>query len=130
MFFPEEILDNVKLLLGKDTSDEDELIIFLIEDCIFEVLSYCRINKLPNRLMGVVAQMTAERYRLNGYGTKEIPTDIKSISEGDRSISFEKRIGNDGIMNNYKSRLAPFVNWRGRVPSSIKNSEDMCNDKE
>lgn len=64
--------------------------------------------------------MTVKSYRANGYGAAETPTEIKSVSEGDRSISFEQKNGANGILSDYKSRLKPFVNLKGRVPSEIK----------
>ena len=124
MMYRAEILENVKMLLGIGSTEKDKLLSFLIEDTVSAVLSYCRIEFLPEALTGIVAQMVVKGYRLNGYGSEEVPTDIKSISEGDRSVTFAERSGN-GIIDNYKSRLAPFVNRKGKVPSEVDNENSI-----
>lgn len=123
MIYGDEILKNVKMLLGIDGTEKDGILNFIIEDAVSAVLAHCRLEFLPEALTGIVAQMAAKGYRLNGYGSEDVPTDIKSVSEGDRSISFEKRSGN-GIIDDYKARLAPFVNRRGRVPSEV--DDESC----
>lgn len=115
-----QIVGDVKLLLGITDNNGDRILELLIEDTITAVLAYCRIEVLPYQLCGLIAQMTVKSYRANGYGAVETPTEVKSISEGDRSISFEQKNGANGILSDYKSRLKPFVNLKGRVPSEIK----------
>ena len=115
-----EIVDAVKLLLGLDSCDKDAVIELLTKDTIAAVLAHCRIDALPYQLHGLIAQMAAKAYRVNGYGAEETPTEVKSISEGDRSISFETRSNANGILSDYKSRLKPFVNRKGRVPSDVE----------
>lgn len=115
-----EVLRNVKMLLGIADNASDGILELLIDDTITAALAYCRIEVLPYQLIGLVAQMTVKSYRANGYGTAEAPAEIKSISEGDRSISFEEKNGANGILNDYEARLKPFVNVKGRVPSDIK----------
>ena len=115
-----QIVSDVKLLLGIKDGNRDRILELLVEDTITAVLAYCRIEVLPYQLYGLIAQMTVKSYRANGYGAAETPTEIKSISEGDRSISFEQKNGANGILSDYKSRLKPFVNLKGRVPSEIK----------
>ena len=115
-----QIVRDVKLLLGITDDKQDRILELLIEDTITAVLAYCRIEILPYQLYGLIAQMAVKSYRANGYGAAETPTEIKSISEGDRSISFEQKNGANGILSDYKSRLKPFVNLKGRVPSEIK----------
>ena len=113
-----QIVGDVKLLLGITDNNGDRILELLIEDTA--VLAYCRIEVLPYQLCGLIAQMAVKSYRANGYGAVETPTEVKSISEGDRSISFEQKNGANGILSDYKSRLKPFVNLKGRVPSEIK----------
>lgn len=115
-----QIVSDVKLLLGITDGNRDRILELLVEDTITAVLAYCRIEVLPYQLYGLIAQMTVKSYRANGYGAAETPTEIKSISEGDRSISFEQKNGANGNLSDYKSRLKPFVNLKGRVPSEIK----------
>lgn len=115
-----EILRNVKMLLGIADNNSDGIMELLIDDTITAVLAYCRIEVLPYQLMGLIAQMAVRGYRANGYGAAEAPSELKSVSEGDRSISFEQKSGANGILSDYKSRLKPFVNAKGRVPSEFE----------
>lgn len=123
MFYSDEILNNAKLLLGITDQSKDNILNFIIDDAINAVLAYCRLQFLPNQLVGLVSQIAVRVYRESGYGTEELPEDVKSISEGDRSIAFAKRANTDGILTDFKSRLKPFVNKRGRLPSEVSERE-------
>lgn len=116
-----DIMPTVKALLGITDSEHDTVLEMYIEDTITAVLAYCRIDVLPYQLQGLIAQMAAGTYRISGYGSSELPQDVTSISEGDRSLSFKARgsTSMSGIMEDYRSRLEPWVNRRGRVPSDI-----------
>ena len=116
-----DIMPTVKALLGITDSEHDTVLEMYIEDTITAVLAYCRIDVLPYQLQGLIAQMAAGTYRISGYGSSELPQDVTSISEGDRSLSFKARgsTSMSGIMEDYRSRLEPWVNRRGRVPSDV-----------
>lgn len=117
-----DIMPTVKALLGITDSEHDTALEMYIEDTITAVLSYCRIDVLPYQLQGLIAQMAAGTYRISGYGSEELPRDVASISEGDRSISFEARGGKNvsaDVFADYRSRLEPWVNRKGRVPSDV-----------
>lgn len=116
-----DILPTVKALLGITDSEHDTVLEMYIEDTITAVLAYCRIDVLPYQLQGLIAQMAAGTYRISGYGSSELPQDVTSISEGDRSLSFKARgsTSMSGVMEDYRSRLEPWVNRRGRVPSDV-----------
>ena len=116
-----DIMPTVKALLGITDSEHDTVLEMYIEDTITAVLAYCRIDVLPYQLQGLIAQMAAGTYRISGYGSSELPQDVTSISEGDRSLSFKARgsTSMSGIVEDYRSRLEPWVNRRGRVPSDI-----------
>ena len=116
-----DIMPTVKALLGITDSEHDTVLEMYIEDTITAVLAYCRIDVLPYQLQGLIAQMAAGAYRISGYGSSELPQDVTSISEGDRSLSFKARgsTSMSGIMEDYRSRLEPWVNRRGRVPSDV-----------
>lgn len=108
------------MLLGisAPTETQSGIISFLVEDTIEAVRAYCRIEIVPHQLSRLIAQMAARQYRENGYGSEEVPTDVKSVSEGARSVSFGTR-KLSGILNDYRARLKPYVNRKGRVPSDI-----------
>ena len=116
----EDIKTDALMLLGISDSTEaqESIISFLVEDTVEAVRAYCRIEAVPDKLSLLIAQMVARQYRENGYGSEEAPTDVKSVSEGARSVSFETRTLS-GILNDYKERLKPYVNRKARVPSDI-----------
>lgn len=124
MFYSDEILEKTKMLLGIDNNEKDNILSFIIDDTVDAVLAHCRIELLPKELIGVVSQMAVRVYRENGYGETERPREVQSISEGDRSISFGKRSNTDGILTDFKSRLKPFINRAGRLPSEVKRCEE------
>ena len=75
----------------------------------------CRARKTEINIV----QIVFSAYRENGYGTVEAPEDVKSISEGDRSITVERRKDMDTILCDFEKRLKPFVNKRGKLPSEV-----------
>lgn len=117
-----EALETLKLLLGiKDNNtDNDVLLSFLIDDTVNLILGYCRIDKLPRQLESLVPVIAAEMYRRKGYGNAETPEVVKSISEGERSVTYADNISEEDLLMGYYKRLNPFVNRKGRVPSDVK----------
>ncbi|NLZ94349.1 MAG: hypothetical protein GX921_00800, partial [Bacteroidales bacterium] len=69
-------LNSTKMLLGMEDDDSDELLSFLIDDCISLVLSYCRIKELPKQLESLIATMSVRMYRDNGYGQTDAPQTV------------------------------------------------------
>ena len=117
MMYRAEILENVKMLLGIDSTEKDSLLNFLIDDTVSAVLSYCRIEFLPETLTGIVAQMVAKSYNVNCSGDGD-KADIASISQGDRSVSY--RGGSSAsLLVDFEKRLEPFVNRKGKLPSEV-----------
>ena len=122
--FPSEILDGTKLILGIKAEDKDELLSFVIDDIVNAVKAYCRIDELPSALYGLCAQMAAKSYRDNGFGAEETPMNVQSVSEGDRSVTFKEKSDTTGFIANYKGRLRPFINRKGRLPSDFNEREN------
>lgn len=118
-----EALETLKLLLGiKDNdTDKDVLLSFLIDDTVNLILGYCRIDTLPRQLESLVPVIAAEMYRRKGYGSAAMPDVIKSISEGERSVTYADNISETDLLMNYYKRLNPFINRRGKVPSDVKS---------
>lgn len=113
-----EALTTLKMLLGIEDSEQDRLLSFLLDDAENLILGYCRIDTMPTKLESLVPVIAADMYRNKGYGKTDAPSDIKSISEGQRSVSYDtKRPDDDSILKNYYRRLAPFRNRKGWVPS-------------
>lgn len=116
-----EMLTKAKLLLGVTDDSKDEILSYLIEDNINLVLSYCRIRKLPNALESSIPVMTADRYRMMNYGNEKGDKVLKSVTQGSKSESYGSSTDMFGshFLNNYRLRLAPFINRKGRVPSDF-----------
>ncbi len=113
-------LVTLKMLLGIEDNEQDSLLSFLIEDTENLILGYCRLEIMPRQLESLVPVIAADMYRAKGYGNIAVPSDIKSISQGERSVSIEtKRPDDEIILKNYFKRLNPFRNVKGRVPSDI-----------
>ncbi|MCI8521185.1 MAG: hypothetical protein HFE51_10455 [Clostridia bacterium] len=118
--FKDEALNTVKMLLGIEDNEQDRLLSFLIEDCVNLILGYCRIEILPRQLESLVPTIAADAYRAKGYGQETAPEVIKSVSEGDRSVSYAETNPDNDFFTGYYDRLKPFVNRRGRVPSELE----------
>ena len=114
-----EALGTLKMLLGIKDGDSDELLSFLIEDAENLILGYCRIDILPRQLESLVPTIAADAYRAKGYGQTSAPEVVKSISEGDRSVSYAETNPDNDFLSNYYSRLNSFRSRKGRVPSDV-----------
>lgn len=117
-----EALTRLKMLLGINGSEQDSLLSFLIEDTIDMILGYCRIDVLPRQLESLVPMIVADAYRAKGYGQEAAPEVIKSISEGERSVSYAETNPDGDFLSSYYDRLKPFICRKGRVPSDVKQS--------
>lgn len=117
----EERLAKAKLLLGVTDDSKDEVLNYLIEDNINLVLNYCRIRELPEALESLIPVMTADRFRMMNYGDAKGDKVLKSVTQGSKSESYGSSADMFGsnFLNNYKLRLAPFINRKGRVPSDF-----------
>lgn len=121
-FDNEKVLKTEKMLLGIKESDnsKDEILNFITDDSIQLVISYCRTELLPKPLFGLIPQIVADRYRMQGYGSEESARRVKSWTQGKRSETYEdSNIYDNHFLNDYKERLAPFINKKGVVPSDI-----------
>mgnify|MGYP000009092690 FL=1 len=113
-----EQLGTLKMLLGIKDDEQDSLLSFLIEDTVNMIMAYCHIDVLPRQLESLVPKIAADMYRAKGYGDSKSPEVVKSISEGERSVTYAET-DNDKIFSNYYKRLDPFRKRKGRVPSDI-----------
>ena len=112
----ENITEYAKMLLDEVDGSKDAVIKFLAEDVAGAILAYCRIEIFPEQLTGLAAMITADLYRERYLGEGS----VKSVSEGDRSVSYDT-VTAGSIIGDYEARLLPFVNRKGRVPSDIQS---------
>ncbi len=115
----EEALERLRMLLGIEDNERDGLLFFLIDDTVDMILGYCRIEILPRQLESLVPVIAADSYRAKGYGQTDAPEVVKSISEGERSISYAETNPDGDFLFSYYDRLKPFICRKGRVPSEV-----------
>ena len=113
-------LPKLKMLLGIEGDKQDDLLKFLLEDTENLITGYCRIGFLPLQLESLLPVIAADNYRAKGYGSEAAPEVVKSISQGERSVSFAETTPASDFLKNYYDRLKPFRNTRGKVPSDVQ----------
>lgn len=118
----DEALERLKMLLGIKDNEQDSLLSFLIGDTVDMILGYCRIEILPRQLESLVPMIGADAYRAKRYGQTDAPEVVKSISEGERSVSYAETNPDGDFLSSYYDRLKPFICRKGRVPSDVKQS--------
>ena len=123
-------LETAKMLLGIEGDCRDNLLSFLIEDNINLILNYCRISDFPSRTKQAVLKFPVLPSRLKratrraSYGQEKADKVVKSETQGSVSKSYEDSTANDShFLNNYRERLKPFINRKGRVPSDFDEPE-------
>lgn len=110
-------MKKLKVLLGIKNDTEDELLELILDEAEQFILDYCRIDEVPEKLRGIIPFMAADLYRYREYGKSTLPNDIKSISEGSRSVTYESVHRPTDAFSAYLKRLKPYR--RARVPSEV-----------
>lgn len=62
------MLEKIKLLLGIDSSDKDEIIATLVALCKDQAIAFCNLDEYNDALNSIVIEMVIERY--NKIGTE------------------------------------------------------------
>lgn len=105
------------MLLGiadTDTSKDSILnhIISLVKGL---ALRYCRLDTETDELDTVLSEMAAVRYRVNGFGSENLPQRVSEVSEGSVDIHFEHLsneplpfIPSNELTDGEKAMLSPF----------------------
>ncbi len=63
------LLNKIKLLTGNTDGAKDDLLELLIEMCSDEILSYCNLDVVPDRLNSILLKMVVQTYnRVNSEG--------------------------------------------------------------
>ncbi|PHV72180.1 hypothetical protein CS063_01515 [Sporanaerobium hydrogeniformans] len=112
------VLDKVKGLLK--LSQDEPLVTFTVGMVTDEVLNYCNLTSIPERLENVVAMMCFDVIKQSGLSLSEDKEDhVKSIREGDTTIQYVsttemivERIKNPSFMFNYTAQLNTFRRLR------------------
>lgn len=116
-----EILADVKMLLGFEGSEHDDILLFLIGSVINDALAYCRLAFLPRQLYGIIARITVKLWQTEGYGGENYAA-VKLIAEGDRRVEFD--LSAQGALGGWRDELKPYVNRAGRLPSEVRGEDE------
>ena len=104
------MLEKLKILLGIEDNSKDYVLQLTIDIVTDMVLNYCHIKEIPSGLENVVVSMCIDKYRDENYGQENSEGTVKSISEGDVSVSFGSAFSisenpSMEFLKNYKSQL-------------------------
>lgn len=104
------MLEKLKILLGIEDNSKDYVLQLTIDIVTDMVLNYCHIKEIPSGLENVVVSMCIDKYRAENYGQENSEGKVKSISEGDVSVSFASAFSvsenpSMEFLKNYKSQL-------------------------
>ena len=81
-------LERLKKLLGIADDSKDEVLQFTIDNVMDMVLNYCNITEVPEKLENIILSMCVDKYRAESLGSETSQGAVKSISEGDVSVSY------------------------------------------
>ena len=102
------MLELLKQLLGVQNEEDkkDTILLFVLNKIENMILNYCNIEKVPKRLENVMLNMAVDLYRAESFGQEQAEGSVKSITEGDISVSFDSATSeNLGFLNNYTTQL-------------------------
>lgn len=104
------MLEKLKILLGIEDNSKDYVLQLTIDIVTDMVLNYCHIKEIPSGLENIVVSMCIDKYRAENYGQENSEGKVKSISEGDVSVSFGSAFSisenpSMEFLKNYKSQL-------------------------
>ncbi|MGL4790494.1 MAG: phage head-tail connector protein [Anaerotignaceae bacterium] len=81
-------LDRLKILLGISGEVLDNILTFILAKTEDFICSYCHTNHIPEELETVQLSMCCDVFRAESYGAPQPEGVVKSISEGDISVSY------------------------------------------
>ncbi len=79
---------------GIEVAEDDFSLLFLIQSITQDILNFCNLKELPKELeyvveRRVVANVLNLKLQASGEGSIEVEKGIKSITEGDVSVSYD-----------------------------------------
>ena len=83
-----ERLEKLKLLLGVKNEEKDNILLFVLDKTQDMVCNYCNIEEVPKGLENVLLNMAVDLYRAESLGQEQAEGTVKSITEGDVTVSF------------------------------------------
>lgn len=109
----ENKLERLKQLLGITDNTKDFVLQYELDTVTDMVLNYCNITEIPEKLENIILSMCVDKYRAESLGSETAQGTVKSISEGDVSVSYGSAYSvsdNPGMefLNGYKAQLDRF----------------------
>ena len=118
-------LSKVKALLGITTTDQDDVLEFVIQTVEDMILSYINQDTLPPRLENVLIVMCVSYYKSAGLGTTTAAVGpvastqtatgpVSSVKRGDVQTSFATGSGSSGSANTFNlgTDSGDFFGWK------------------
>lgn len=108
-------LSKVKALLGITGTDQDDLLLFVIETIKEMVLSYINQDTLPAPLEKVLVVMCVSYYKAAGLGNAQAAVGpVASVKRGDVQTSFANTSGASGSASTFNlgAEGDDFFGWR------------------
>lgn len=111
-----ELVSSIKKLVGEQLTDNTFYFEFTVDKVLNMVCDYCNIDTVPDGLETTVLSMCVDIYRTENYGNAEEKSTVKSVSEGDVSVSYAPACSNNPsteFLKDYKSQLNKYrkVAW-------------------
>lgn len=108
-------LSKVKALLGITGTDQDDLLLFVIQTTEEMVLAYINQDTLPAPLEKVLVVMCVSYYKAAGLGTTQAAAGpVASVKRGDVQTSFANASGASGSASTFNLGAdgQDFFGWR------------------
>lgn len=110
----EDRLAKVKALLGINGTDQDEVLLFVVQTVEDLVLSYINQDTLPAPLENALIVMCVSYYKAAGLGTTQAGGPVASVKRGDVTTSFANASGASGSASTFNLGAdgQDFFGWR------------------
>lgn len=91
---------------GVEVAEDDFTLLFLIQSITQDILNYCNLKELPKELehvvvRRVVANLLNLKLQTSGEGSIEVEKGIKSITEGDVSVSYDTSLDKGVLISSF-----------------------------
>lgn len=91
---------------GVEIAGDYSTLLFLIQSITQDILNFCNLKEIPKELehvvvRRVVANMLNLKLQASGEGAIEVEKGIKSISEGDVSISYDTSLDKGVLLSRF-----------------------------
>ena len=113
-------LDAVKMLLGINNDESDEMLIFVIQAVEQMVLNYINHETLPKELENPLIYICVSYYKAAGLGTAEAARGpVASVKRGEVQTSFTTSSGSSGSASTFNLGADgyDFFGWRTTLDS-------------